>query len=182
MSIRKSFKGSGELLQLFRHPLRRPTLVSPPLRSTAFTAEQTEAGNTGCHKRIHARKLPRTVKLAGYRFVGRAGNSNRKLHGAAKRRLMYLDVIVPKKVFVNGGKRIKNRKLAPVMVSIHGGGFFIGDKAILYPSQGFLASSNYEMIFVSMNYRLKASNDWFWARFFTCNWRSENTRILTSAF
>ena len=66
---------------------------------------------------------------------------------------LFLDVVVPESVFNNGGKG-KNGKLAPVMVNIHGGGFFIGDKATLYPPQGLIAASNNEMVFVSMNYRV----------------------------
>ena len=66
---------------------------------------------------------------------------------------LFLDVVVPESVFNNGGKG-QNGKLAPVMVNIHGGGFFIGDKATLYPPQGLIAASNNEMIFVSMNYRV----------------------------
>ncbi|KAM0799461.1 Alpha/Beta hydrolase protein [Usnea florida] len=65
---------------------------------------------------------------------------------------LYLDVVVPERVF----RRRNGAKLAPVMVNIHGGGFFIGDKATLYPPQGLLAASENEMIFVSMNYRLTA--------------------------
>ena len=77
---------------------------------------------------------------------------------------LYLDVIVPKRVFDNRGERTENSKLAPVMVNIHGGGFFIGDKANLYPPQGLLASSHNEMIFVSMNYRVRL----FRKRLWTC--------------
>ncbi len=71
---------------------------------------------------------------------------------------LYLDVIVPERVFARGSRPTKNDKLAPVMVNIHGGGFFIGDKATLYPPQGLLASSNEEMIFISMNYRVSSSH------------------------
>ena len=65
---------------------------------------------------------------------------------------LYLDVVVPERVF----RRKNGPKLAPVMVNIHGGGFFIGDKATLYPPQGLLAASANEMIFVSMNYRVSS--------------------------
>ena len=71
---------------------------------------------------------------------------------------LYLDVVVPERVFANGAGSSRNGKLAPVMVNIHGGGFFIGDKATLYPPQGLLASSDNEMIFVTMNYRVSSSH------------------------
>ncbi|KAI4244205.1 MAG: hypothetical protein LQ352_006896, partial [Teloschistes flavicans] len=62
---------------------------------------------------------------------------------------LFLDVVVPVEVF----KRRGRGKAAPVLVNIHGGGFFIGDKATLYPPQGLLAASNNSIIYVSMNYR-----------------------------
>ncbi|KAL8627146.1 hypothetical protein Q9189_007155 [Teloschistes chrysophthalmus] len=62
---------------------------------------------------------------------------------------LFLDVVVPVEVFKRRGKG----QGAPVLVNIHGGGFFIGDKATLYPPQGLLAASNNSIIFVSMNYR-----------------------------
>ena len=62
---------------------------------------------------------------------------------------LFLDVVVPTSVYHNHG-----RELAPVLVNIHGGGFFIGDKTTLYDPQGLLAAGKNEMIFVSMNYRV----------------------------
>lgn len=62
---------------------------------------------------------------------------------------LFLDVVVPTSVYHNHG-----RQLAPVLVNIHGGGFFIGDKNTLYDPQGLLAAAKNEMIFVSMNYRV----------------------------
>ena len=70
---------------------------------------------------------------------------------------LYLDVIVPEKVLINAGQN-KNGKLAPVMVNIHGGGFFIGDEATLYPPQSLLAASNDEIIFVSTNYSVRTAS------------------------
>ena len=54
----------------------------------------------------------------------------------------------------------ENRKqtLVPLLVNIHGGGFFIGDKATLYPPQGLLEASENRMIYVSMNYRVSSSS------------------------
>ncbi|KAL8662681.1 MAG: hypothetical protein Q9202_004465, partial [Teloschistes flavicans] len=64
---------------------------------------------------------------------------------------LFLDVVVPVGVFKRRGKGTG----APVLVNIHGGGFFIGDKATLYPPQGLLAASNNTIIYVSMNYRVR---------------------------
>ncbi|CAF9902947.1 MAG: hypothetical protein HETSPECPRED_000065 [Heterodermia speciosa] len=64
---------------------------------------------------------------------------------------LFLDVVVPIPVYHN-----RRRKLAPVLVNIHGGGFFIGDKTTLYDPQGLLGASKNEIVFVSMNYRLTA--------------------------
>lgn len=63
---------------------------------------------------------------------------------------LFLDVVVPTSFF-----RKRRRKLAPVLVNIHGGGFFIGDKTTLYDPQGLLAASENHIIFVSMNYRVR---------------------------
>ena len=60
---------------------------------------------------------------------------------------LFLDVIVPTSVFHAG-------KAAPVLINIHGGGFFIGDKTTLYDPQGLLAASRNDIVFVSMNYRV----------------------------
>ena len=62
---------------------------------------------------------------------------------------LFLDVMVPTAVYQE-----RKRKLAPVLINIHGGGFFIGDKQSLYDSQGLLAASKNGIIFVSMNYRV----------------------------
>ena len=62
---------------------------------------------------------------------------------------LFLDVVVPTAVFHGS-----HRRKVPVLVNIHGGGFFIGDKTTLYDPQGLLAASKNEIIFVSMNYRV----------------------------
>ena len=62
---------------------------------------------------------------------------------------LFLDVIVPNSVYHNGP-----RKLSPVLINIHGGGFFIGDKTTLYDPQGLLLASKNSIVFVSMNYRV----------------------------
>ena len=62
---------------------------------------------------------------------------------------LFLDVVVPTSIYHN-----RTRKLAPVLVNIHGGGFFIGDKTTLYDPQGLLAASKNKIVFVSMNYRV----------------------------
>ena len=60
---------------------------------------------------------------------------------------LFLDVIVPENV-------LHSRSRAPVLINIHGGGFFIGDKTTLYDPQGLLAANNNGVVFVSMNYRV----------------------------
>ena len=62
---------------------------------------------------------------------------------------LFLDVMVPTTVYQD-----RKRKLTPVLINIHGGGFFIGDKQSLYDSQGLLAASKNGIIFVTMNYRV----------------------------
>ncbi|KAL9101699.1 MAG: hypothetical protein Q9163_003064 [Psora crenata] len=70
---------------------------------------------------------------------------------------LFLDVISPVKVFQQGQSRAKQkRKLAPVLVNIHGGGFFSGDKTTIYNPTGLLERSNNGFVYVSMNYRLAA--------------------------
>ncbi|KAL8825079.1 MAG: hypothetical protein Q9191_004629 [Dirinaria sp. TL-2023a] len=66
---------------------------------------------------------------------------------------LFLDVISPVKVFNNakGGRR----NLAPVLVSIHGGGFFQGSKNA-HNEAGLLQRGDNGFIFVAMNYRLSA--------------------------
>ena len=62
---------------------------------------------------------------------------------------LFLDVIVPRKVFHR-----RHRKLSPVLFNIHGGGFWIGEKRALYPPNGLLEAGNNEFIYVSINYRV----------------------------
>lgn len=65
---------------------------------------------------------------------------------------LFLDVISPARVF--NGARSDSSKLVPVLVNIHGGGFFIGDKSSIYPPQGLLKQSDNGIVYVSMNYRV----------------------------
>lgn len=66
---------------------------------------------------------------------------------------LFLDVISPVHIFKNAKK--DQRNLAPVMVRIHGGGFFEGYKNADDP-RGLLARAENRFIVVSMNYRLSA--------------------------
>ena len=61
---------------------------------------------------------------------------------------LFLDVIAPIKHFHNGSTP------AQVLVNIHGGGFWMGDKVALYPPNGLLEAANNDIIYVSMNYRV----------------------------
>ncbi|ETI26891.1 hypothetical protein G647_09990 [Cladophialophora carrionii CBS 160.54] len=75
---------------------------------------------------------------------------------------LFLDVIVPKKVFDGARSRIKRRQSngAPVVVWIYGGGYTGGSKGGSGNPSGLIASSQAGggdgIIFVAMNYRLGA--------------------------
>ena len=69
---------------------------------------------------------------------------------------LFLDVIAPMKFF--GGTRRKNGKkpnLAPVLVNIHGGGYWQGDKTAIYNPRGLLERADNGFVYVSMNYRVR---------------------------
>lgn len=66
---------------------------------------------------------------------------------------LFLDVIAPIKIFKAGGG--KKPKLAPVLVNIHGGGFWIGEKRALYWPGGLLEAGDNGFVYVSMNYRVR---------------------------
>ncbi len=59
---------------------------------------------------------------------------------------LFLDVIAPFKHFKKGSTQ--------VLVNIHGGGFWIGEKTALYSPNGLLKAANNDLIYVSMNYRV----------------------------
>ena len=66
---------------------------------------------------------------------------------------LFLDVIAPTKLF---RKRHQARStLAPVLVNIHGGGWFIGEKRAIYPPIGLLEAGENGFIYVSINYRVR---------------------------
>ena len=65
---------------------------------------------------------------------------------------LFLDVMSPVQVFDDA--RIDTSKLVPVLVNIHGGGFFSGDKTAIYNPQGLLYQSQNGLVYVSMNYRV----------------------------
>jgi carboxylesterase type B len=73
---------------------------------------------------------------------------------------LFLDVIVPQKIFHRAQQRkvdfVAKQKLAPVMVWIYGGGFAEGDKT-LYNPEGLIDRSEAlgeEIVYVAMNYRV----------------------------
>lgn len=73
---------------------------------------------------------------------------------------LFLDVIVPQKIFQRAQQRkvdfVAKKKLAPVMVWIYGGGFAEGDKT-LYNPEGLIDRSEAlgeEIVYVAMNYRV----------------------------
>lgn len=66
---------------------------------------------------------------------------------------LFLDVIAPTKLF---RKRDQARsKLAPVLVNIHGGGWFIGEKRAISPPNGLLEAGKNDFIYVSIGYRVR---------------------------
>ena len=66
---------------------------------------------------------------------------------------LFLDVMAPMKLF---RKRNQARsKLAPVLVNIHGGGWFIGEKRAIYPPIGLLEAGENGFIYVSIGYRVR---------------------------
>lgn len=67
---------------------------------------------------------------------------------------LFLDVITPIDLFQRSRDPRNHQTNAPVLVNIHGGGFFIGDKLTLYPPNGLLDGAENKMIYVSMNYRV----------------------------
>ena len=70
---------------------------------------------------------------------------------------LFLDVIVPSKIFKRGAKRVsspKKQSLAPVLFNVLGGGFYSGDKAGFYKPGGLLDRGNNSFVYVSINYRV----------------------------
>ena len=66
---------------------------------------------------------------------------------------LFLDVMSPVQVF--DGARSDAPNPVPVLVNIHGGGFFSGDKTAIYNPQGLLHQSQNRLVYVSMNYRVR---------------------------
>lgn len=73
---------------------------------------------------------------------------------------LFLDVVVPQKVFHRAQQKKKNfvakKNLAPVMVWIYGGGFTQGDKTLYNPA-GLIERSEArgeEIVYVALNYRV----------------------------
>ncbi|KAJ5758315.1 uncharacterized protein N7511_007009 [Penicillium nucicola] len=73
---------------------------------------------------------------------------------------LFLDVVVPKKIFDRGQNKTARRKnLAPVLVWIYGGGYVAGEKSSSNASglvQRSMAGGDEGIVFVSLNYRLGA--------------------------
>lgn len=80
-----------------------------------------------------------------------------KLDARTTEDCLFLDVIVPQKVFNRSqGIRSSRKRLAPVLVWIDGGGYVAGDKTQLNPA-GLVQRSTVTgdgVVFVSMNYRV----------------------------
>lgn len=70
---------------------------------------------------------------------------------------LFLDVIVPKKVFDRAQNKtfVPRKTLAPVLVWIYGGGYTEGDKSIYNPSGLIQESTGGDgILFVAINYRV----------------------------
>ena len=67
---------------------------------------------------------------------------------------LFLDVVAPANKF-EYGKLKKNATKSPVLVWIHGGGYFIGGKTTLYDPAGFFHESHDDIVYMSMNYRVR---------------------------
>ena len=67
---------------------------------------------------------------------------------------LFLDVVTPVILFKKGQSQERSIKLAPVLVNIHGGGFFEGDKTAIYWPGGLLERGDNGFVYVSMNYRV----------------------------
>ncbi|KAJ5308604.1 hypothetical protein N7508_003983 [Penicillium antarcticum] len=72
---------------------------------------------------------------------------------------LFLDVVVPKKIFDRGQNKTSRKNLAPVLVWIYGGGYVAGEKSSSDATglvQRSMAGGEQGLVFVSLNYRLGA--------------------------
>ena len=67
---------------------------------------------------------------------------------------LFLDVVAPASKFEKSRPKL-HTSLSPVLVWIHGGGYFIGDKTTLYDPAGFFKQSNDDIVYMAMNYRVR---------------------------
>ncbi len=65
---------------------------------------------------------------------------------------LFLDVSTPQKAFQ--GARGGERRLSPVLVYIHGGGFVLGGKTLAHVAGGLFQQAENDVVFVSMAYRV----------------------------
>jgi carboxylesterase type B len=68
---------------------------------------------------------------------------------------LFLDLLVPQKVFDSAQKGRGRSKGVPVLLWIYGGGYTAGSKSS-FNGAPFLTTSNNEVIFIAINYRLGA--------------------------
>ncbi|KAG8525589.1 uncharacterized protein KY384_009233 [Bacidia gigantensis] len=125
----------------------------PPLQEDRHKVNDGSVGFT-CPQAIPAWAVSNTTTNTGSPVTtGLSGE-------AESEDCLFLDVIVPAKVFQNrepSGKKLAKRwDLAPVLFNIFGGGFYSGDKAGFYKPQGLLERSQDSFVYVSINYRLGA--------------------------
>ena len=72
---------------------------------------------------------------------------------------LFLDVVVPEKIFKGATEKVNDKHGAPVLVWIYGGGYTFGEKSA-YSAAGLIHAAEVNntegIIFVSLNYRLGA--------------------------
>ena len=87
--------------------------------------------------------------------TGSALHSSWQLWSKQSEDCLFLDVITPKMLLGPArSQKKRSTKLAPVLVNIHGGGFFEGDKTAIYWPGGLLERGGNGFVYVSMNYRV----------------------------
>ncbi|KAI9889653.1 MAG: hypothetical protein M1814_005054 [Vezdaea aestivalis] len=133
--------------------------ANPPIKDNRFAPplppydQSNEGPQNGTIGNICPQAVP-TWFSGGFMSLGEAAASvpmNQPIRPPSED-CLFLDVTVPKKYFEGD----HNTQQAPVLIWIHGGGFFFGDKLTNFPPAGLIQAGNENVIFVAMNYRLGA--------------------------
>ncbi|PYH82078.1 alpha/beta-hydrolase [Aspergillus uvarum CBS 121591] len=101
--------------------------------------------------------MPQSMSAAGSYFFNGSVTSTESvlMDPRASEDCLFLDVVVPKKIFKSSGRKGKG---APVLVWIHGGGYAVGSKSGEGSGSpvGLLRRGDNEFVYVAINYRLGA--------------------------